>query len=1042
MKPTAEIRELLLDGLTEDQQSAVMSPMRRVLVVAGAGSGKTEVMARRIAWWVGVEEIPKDQIVAFTFTEKAAEEMKFRIRRWIERISEEGETITMGGMYIGTIHGFCLLKLREFWADDYHNYDIIDETGREALIQRGFYGMLNLRGFKDAIEARQFETSKQFQAAYDILHEYNMFDVLLPEGEPPIELGQAERDWCEQAELNTDVGQSDAARMFAVSAARYYAYIRCRRFLDFSTSQSEFIKRLIESPQILERVKNDITHLVVDEVQDVNPVQDEIIRTIVGERGNLTIVGDHRQAIYQFRGGRVEIIGRMWSEISNAEDGQVVNLEENFRSTERIINLANRWASTISQIGDVETSDMTHGNLDRVDYDSSHIGVSRFNSREDEANWIAETINQLISQNQGARHNQRDDDDRGISFSDIAILLRSSTDARLYMRTLEENSIPAIFRAGPDLFSQPEILLIIATYSIAANIDRFYGAEHNPKSLPSRIRNTLSCEPEPHIVIPAAVQALQNANLPISENLADRLITAAEYIKQRMVDATTFSNQEVEHFHCSDLRRWLMNPRPLRRVFHQKIYHMLLSEAGVEQWDLPNGRGSTALFHLGALSKMLTSIETPGWTSVRDFKYQVIALLQHGSEMGKTEEAPLLVSPDAVTITTIHAAKGLEFPVVFLADVCARRFPSSNARRAKTFPFDGNILNQIDITALSDNDNYDSERRLMYVALTRAERYLFITASGRQLSRFYRTITDLVREIGGVVEPEANNFPSNIDLLPMSYSRDLRLSTSFSDLRYFLECPHDFYLRKVMGFAPTIDQAFGYGKGVHNLLRAVHSDPQKWAELTEQGEDALVNEIQTLIDRGLFYLRYTTGTPAENMRSAGLRAVSQYIRVYVDELMRLEFEPEKEFETLLEEEQVLVSGAIDVIRLDDPPRVTLIDFKSGNADNENVSGLDEEEMRLQISLYGHAAIQELEYEPEEGLVRYLGELDPDRMQKQIHLDQESIEEARQSALEMVRAIKDRNFFEGPTDRNRDRCESCDFNSFCGLPEAVTFRNND
>src|SRR5581483_4005452 len=116
------IRELLLEKLTTRQAHAVESPKRRVLVVAGAGSGKTEVMARRIAWWVGVEKVPKDNIIAFTFTERAAEEMKFRIRSWLERIAPDGEEVALGGMYIGTIHGFCLAKIREFWPDKYHNY--------------------------------------------------------------------------------------------------------------------------------------------------------------------------------------------------------------------------------------------------------------------------------------------------------------------------------------------------------------------------------------------------------------------------------------------------------------------------------------------------------------------------------------------------------------------------------------------------------------------------------------------------------------------------------------------------------------------------------------------------------------------------------------------------------------------------------------------------------------------------------------------------------------------------------------------------------
>src|SRR5690606_28955088 len=171
------------------------------------------------------------------------------------------------------------------------------------------------------------------------------------------------------------------------------------------------------------------------------------------------------------------------------------------------------------------------------------------------------------------------------------------------------------------------------------------------------------------------------------------------------------------------------------------------------------------------------------------------------------------------------------------------------------------------------------------------------------------------------------------ELKPTAVRREIRLITSFSDLRYFLECPHDFYLRKVLGFAPTIDQAFGYGRGVHNLMRAIHADPESGAQLASD-RHSLESRVEGLIDGGLFYMRYTTGEPRQNMQAKAVRVVADYVQKFASELRDLKFEPEREFETLIEEEQVLVGGAIDVIRLDDPPRVVLLDFKSGEAESD------------------------------------------------------------------------------------------------------------
>src|SRR5207244_3818368 len=154
--------------LTDEQRAAVTADARRLLIIAGAGSGKTEVMARRIAWWVRAGAA-KNSIVAFTFTEKAAEEMKFRIRKYIQLITPPGEDATLGGMYVGTIHGFCLKMLRELAPDIYHNYDVIDEIARTALVQKGAFSILGLKGFQSQLSAVRQQQVGQYDAIEDFL---------------------------------------------------------------------------------------------------------------------------------------------------------------------------------------------------------------------------------------------------------------------------------------------------------------------------------------------------------------------------------------------------------------------------------------------------------------------------------------------------------------------------------------------------------------------------------------------------------------------------------------------------------------------------------------------------------------------------------------------------------------------------------------------------------------------------------------------------------------------------------------------------------
>lgn len=1052
---TSAIVETLLENLTPAQAEAIKSSKRRLLVVAGAGSGKTEVMARRIAWWIGVDNVPKESIVAFTFTELAAEEMKFRIRSWLSKITPEGQEVALNGMYIGTIHGFCLAKLREYWPDDYHNYDILDEAARASLILRGFNGVLGLKALRDALtEARggkfgygQYATFEEFTQAYDQLQEHSVFNCELSSGTPPSELGEIESEWCKGAVLGTNVGDTPEAQAFGVSCARYYAYLRCRRFLDFSTSQSEFIRRLENDLERLNVLTESKIHLVVDEVQDINPVQRRLIEVLTGSTGRLTVVGDHRQAIYGFRGAKVEIVAELWEQFTSSADSDVVNLKENFRSTPRIIGLANSWASTIGQVRSMETPEMSHGNGERKDHHASHVALVTFDKREDEARWIAEAIKVLVpSEAEGAMHDKRDGSHRGITLSDIAVLVRSATDVRTYMQALEEAGVPCVVRAGPDLFSQPEVLLFVAVLAITAGCSEFLGSAHNPKSLPNRINSVLACKPESETVFHEAARALRRTGLAFDRNVEDRLLLASRAIYGRIADGKFLSPQEASAFRTPSLREFLLAKNELRRVFPQKLFHMLLSEGEVDAWDTGQGRGQTALFHLGALSGLITGMETPGWISAKSYRWQIIGLCQYGAEEARAEKQPLMVQPDAVSISTIHGVKGLEFAAVFMADVCSRRFPSSMAKQEPKLPLSGDIIDQIDIPSLADNKNADGERRLMYVALTRAERFLFISKSGSQTSKFVKELQKLIPQSGGIVTADPAQLLDDLKHAPKEHRREVRLATSFSDLRYYLECPHDFYLRKVLGFAPTIDQAFGYGRGVHNLMRAIHTDPKKWAALASN-RTKLEVELRKLLDRGLFYLRYTTGDPAVNMRDKGLRIAADFIQKFALELETLTFEPEREFETLVEYEDgtggALISGAIDIIRHDDPPRVTLVDFKSGDPESDRRQKLDEEEMKLQIALYGLAAKKELEYQPDMGLVRYLDAEDPTKAELQVPLGDEALKKAESVVAQTAARIRERDFMKGPVPLggNESRCFYCDFVGVCGMKDAMDFKGS-
>ncbi|WP_315767185.1 ATP-dependent DNA helicase [Bradyrhizobium sp. SZCCHNR2012] len=1042
--PSSKAKDILVKDLNRRQKEAVSASQQQLLVIAGAGSGKTEVMARRVAWWVAIEGVPKEQIAAFTFTEAAAEELKFRIRTWLQEISSPDEDPTLGGMYIGTIHGFCLKALRELAEDEYYLFDVLDEAGRASLIEQGYNGILALRTFeakaRDAGMARgKFDAVDLFLRGYDLLNEYAVLSVDLADEAAPSDVG-TERDWCKEASLATDVGQSELAQAFAVSTARYYAYLKARRFLDFSTVQSEIVARLKHDTKFAKRTREKWSRIVVDEVQDINPVQFALIQALRGAKGYLTAVGDHRQAIYSFRGGRIDLMGRLYAETRKHAAGKIVELSDNYRSTPRIIRLSNLWSDTIQDRAGMSNPAMEHGRTNRIDTRDQHVALLRFDGLDDEATWIAETIKAMTSAKAGhGAHHDGKGGPRGIGYSDIAILVRSSTDIRAYQDALRAVGVPAVVRGGPDLFSQVEVLLFLSAFAICAGIDQFFGSPAFATSLPSRVQRVLGVPPEPEKIVPAAIAALASRGIAIDAATSKRLLLLAKAIQFRTLNDGPIPFN-ISSLRCVDAARWLRQTRKPRRVFPQTLFHWLLHEASIYTWKTDQNKDlvEAALFHVGQLSTLIKGLETSGWTPAESLKWQLIALTSWGASSARAAEAPLLVSPNAVTITTVHSAKGLEFPAVFLADVKAQRLPSSRAGVVDNVPFDAKLQKTINPALLADNANYDNERRLMYVAMTRAERYLFITYSGKKTSKFIKELSPLARQVGAVVQDGGINIRKWIEHYPVTSGDEDRLATNFSELRYFMECPHDFYLRNVLGFTPTIGQEFGYGRGVHNLLRAVHAAPKKWAAIAMHPEK-VEHEIRKMIAAGMFYMRYTTADPLLNLQNKAVTGLVEYVKHYADELARLNFEPEREFETLLADEKLLVSGTIDVLRLDDPPRVTIIDFKSGDAKGQTGSGLTKELMATQIGVYGLAAKHELEYDPQKGMVRYIGERDPTQREMPVDLSEKDLVEVRGRLVETAKKIRDRDFHQGPTELAKGRCGDCDFFLICDRPEAAKVR---
>lgn len=898
---------------TEAQNEAIAYRGGNLQIIACAGSGKTDAISRTIAELVA-SGIQPENIVAFTFTEKAAHELKLRIRSHMEDLRPDDPSI--GTMSVGTIHSFCF-KLLQDLAPRYRNYEVLDEGRRVALLARR-YGELGLEYLDRRVPF--FETVLTFQNSVD----YTRHEMI-------------------------DTGRLMSNRAFQESMNRYDALLDEMQFLDFSSMTYRAVRLLEEDENKLRTARETYKYLFVDEYQDINPAQERLIRLLAGDSRNLVVVGDDDQAIYEWRGAAVE---NMLTFDQRYDDVITIMFGNNFRSTNIIVECANQ---VIEANRNRLEKEMMAGTEDHeIIGRRGDVYKIAFETRQEEAQFIVRKIQEL----RGFIHTDPKGNRRPIDWGDFAILFRSvGLSHEAFTEALRGAEIPFTIRGTAGLFRRPEVNILTLTFCFLADMGptRSAGMEETRRLLRSGL---------------------------------------AEYFPW-------VNRSQI----ISWLNRRKRSFRDMRRIFPQVLYHEILEQLGADE----NRIQRDVMFDLGRLSSLITDFESVyQWITADDLRQLVFFLRgwarAHADEGGLEDPS----RTNAVSVLTVHRAKGLQFPVVFIPDVCAGRFPSSKRNTPQSTYIPEEVFN-----ARQYCSGDEGERRLFYVALTRSQKFLFITTARRGVypsrlanpSPYLNHIShpDVLEE--DCPDPTARargepRPPADLEIFP----------TSYSDLRYYLLCPYDYLLRKLMGFGPPIGQEFGYGKQVHNVLNLIHED---WRESPPSE-----NELDELME-GNFMLRYTRGEPFERMKRRATELMTMYVAHY-GHLFPLILESEMPFEFVLAE--ALISGTIDLLQRIDPTTgdlvpVDVIDFKTGEPGE-----LDPEEGTLQVQLYAIGARQALRLDPQDAHIHHLS----DNMRNPVDIGAGALERAQRVIAQAVGGIKSQDF----PQTTAERCLRCDFRRIC------------
>ena len=899
-------------------------------LIACAGAGKTEAVSRRVVEQLQLPGVEPEHVVAFTFNERAAAELKDRIAlRWEQRTSSrEG----LADLYVGTIHGFCLDLLQQNHYEALP-YRVLNDVQQRHLITRNSRrcGLADLGWLR-------YQNAGTYAELMAILRE-------------------AEID--EAALAGTTVDSC---------LEKYLGVLADKRYLDFSAIVADTVLMLEEEPEFRARVASRVRYLTVDEYQDVNPVQERLIRALTGLGATLTVVGDDDQLLYAWRGSSV---GNILGFAGRYSDVQSARLERNFRSSRGVVDRA-REVIEHNNPGRLDKAMTAAGSQD---YEDGDMELREFGGPDEEARHIADRILELRGVEFTDRPGQRP---RGLSFADMAILVRVKKLIPAIANELERREIPYVVGGVSSLFDTPEA-------GAARELFYFLGSEAGSDEAALR----------------AAWQAV---NLGLSRDDFERGVAVA--VRDRADIATG-----AGRFGIYNLQRSFLAFLTAIELREEKIEGASSSHA--------HSRSEVVYYNLGKFSEVISDFEQINFQSAPLEKYRSFAgFLRHQAADVYPEgwlEARY-VTPDAVQILTIHQAKGLQWPLVLVPGLTKARFPPSNpGGRTPWHVIPDGVVRNADDYRNSDED----ERRLFYVACTRAKKYLTITRADyptekrvwRKPSPFWLEAT---AALAAIEPPDASTPKRRLPPTPARAIADVTLS--FSELKYAFECPYSFKLRFLYGFNPPIAEALGYGKGLHDALFEIH-------DRVLQGDEIDKNRVPELVERHVF-LPFAYRDLRDTLSAAAKRRLEAYIAERGATFADIEH-AERPIEIDLGD-GIRVTGRIDLIRRRSTNEVVVIDFKSNDRTQQ------EEVTDLQLRVYALGYEQATGERASEVVVDNLDDLDNPRRDA---VDGAMLNEAAEAVREVGGRLRSNAYPRAPRGQTPDQwdrtCERCDLVGVCG-----------
>lgn len=895
--------------LSEEQAQIVTARERYIKVIAGPGTGKTETLVRRLLYLLLCEDVSPENIIAFTFTEKAAQSMKNRVYYRLHEWGLDEHIQNLGSMYIGTIHSYCLHLLRQEFG--YSDFNVLDENQEFALVFR-IANRFNFPKGATEIDKYYYRQCVNFIDSVNVVHNELIDEQKLQEKSPE----------------------------FYEDFREYEDFLDENRLLTFGRMISLTVRKLYCDREKI----NHVRYLMVDEYQDINKAQQELIQ-ILGEGANVFVVGDPRQSIYQWRGSD----NRFFEEFEQIFPGaKTFYMVRNRRSTPEIVNVANHFYQKF------------HQKYELIRAEKSSKGVALLASlptAESEARWVVEEITRAVEEGK-------------CRFKDCAILLRSViSNAGPFIRELRSRKIPYFLGGKSGLFSREEIKALKDIFFLLLKV-KDEGQTPNEED-----------EVEDISRLQASLDSWVQA-------------AGIELDKQATL-------QKLQHWSKKVLEGKYSN---LTRAFHR-----LLVILGYRQLNPDFPLQAVVMANLGRFSSMLVDFETamrlggkkPEWPEI--IKYLRLYVFWYAERVYEEQLAEDLPDIDAVFVGTVHQAKGLEWPVVFVSSVVGHRFPSIRAGKPRPW-----LISRELFDAERYEGSLEEEQNLFYVAITRAKEVLCVTAfegyyrgslyCRRSPSAFFECLREVVPVLG---ENQKIPFPE----IPQNDEQKEPRVLSVREVADYLRCPHFYRLRNVWKYPPGLAEELGYGRSLRNCLFRL-------LELLREGEEKLVNAVERAIEEK-FFLPFADQHTFTVLRKEAFSSLREFAQKYLEELLKIE---NTTTQVEVSFDGVVLRGGVDAV-IREGERLTLWICRV------SWGAITPEEVAFQLGVFIKASGLDSTSSLPRAFFANLG----DSLLEEIVIDERGLQDVGEKLKEVLLKIKSGQF-----DKvlGGESCKRCDYSEIC------------